>query len=216
MCICKHVRFAVSSSLLGVEIENTSNSNSANLCASGAFRKERSSLDHVGTETGLDQLGFLLINDGTTEGLVELFGVCTTRVCVEQHLSTSDRNDTRNVFFTRSTQQVRCPANFEQVLQHGQVQDGVWTDLFDQDGPLAEPVERPEGKELDKEGLGEQVQRKRIRIKSETAEAAAQIEPDEDVFAIQEEKDHESWRLLRRQQKLKRQREQSHLGKASG
>ena len=85
-----------------------------------------------------------------------------------------------------------------------------------QDGPPAEAVERPEGKELDEEGLGEQVQRKRIRIKSETAESAAQIEPDEDVFTVQKEKDHESWRLFHRQQKLKRQREQSHLGKASG
>ena len=35
--------------------------------------------------------------------------------------------------------------------------------------------------------------KKRVRIKSKTAETAAQIEP-EDVFTIQEEKDHESWR----------------------
>ena len=66
---------------------------------------------------------------------------------------------------------------------------------------------------MNEEGVGEQVPRKRIRIKAKTYETAAQIEPDEDVFTIQEEKDHEAWRQFHQQQKLKRHREHSHFAK---
>ena len=189
----QHERITVPCELNEAEIVNTSNCNWVHLCASGTFRRERSNRDHVGTETRLDQLEFLLINDGTTEGWVELFGVCTTRVCLEQHLS--------------------MLSQFEQVLQNGQVLGGVWTDLLDQDGPPAEAVERPERNELNEEGLGEQVPSERIRINSKATDTAAQIESDEDGFTIQEEKDHESRRHFHRQQELKRQREQSRLAK---
>ena len=37
--------------------------------------------------------------------------------------------------------------------------------------------------------------------------------PEEEVFTIQEEKDHESWTPFHRQQKLQRQHEHSQLGK---
>ena len=37
--------------------------------------------------------------------------------------------------------------------------------------------------------------------------------PEEEVFTIQEEKDHESWTQFHRQQKLQRQHEHSQLGK---
>ena len=66
-------------SLIEAEIENKSNSNWVIFFASGAFRRERSNLDPVETGTGLDQLGFLLINDGKTKAGSFLFGVCTTR-----------------------------------------------------------------------------------------------------------------------------------------
>ena len=65
---CKHECIAVPWSLTEAAIENTSNSNWVNWRASGAFQVERSNLDHVRTESVLDQLEFFLINDGTTEG----------------------------------------------------------------------------------------------------------------------------------------------------
>ena len=73
-------------------------------------------------------------------------------------------------------------------MQNEHVPDGVWIDVLDQDGPLAEKVERPEGNELNEEGPREQVPRKRIRIKSKTTDTAAQTETDEDVFSTQEER----------------------------
>ena len=172
--MCKHVRIAVE-----LEFDRS--------------RKQKHVEFQLG-EPGLDQLGFLLINDGTTEGLVELFGVCTSRVSPEQHLSTSAT--TREMFLHEHPANLLA-SQFEQVLQNGQVPDGVWTDLLDQDRPLAGAVERPEGNESDEEGLGGQGPRERIRIKSKTAETAAQIEADEGVLTISgRETDHESWRLL--------------------
>ena len=112
-------------SLIEAEGENTSNSNRANLCASGEFRVEGHSLDHTGMETGLDQLGFLIIIDGTTESLVH--NPSLYRACPHP---TSD--DTRDVP-SRGTL-----SKFEQVLQSGQVPDGVWTGLLEQEGAPAE------------------------------------------------------------------------------
>ena len=83
------------------------------------------------------------------------------------------------------------------LLQNGEVPDGVCTALLDQHRPLAEAVERPEENELNEDGL-------------------VIFESDEDVFTTQEgheEEDHESLRQFHRQQKLKRQRDQSHLAK---
>ena len=113
-----------------------------------------------------------------TEDLVELFGASTTRVCVEQHLSTSDQRRHEKCYFTRKNSANLLPSKFDQVLQNGQVPDDVWTDKCDQEGPPAE-------------GPGEQVPRKRIRVKSKTAGTAAHMEPSEDVFTAQEEESHE-------------------------
>ena len=94
---------------------------------------------------------------------------------------------TREMFFQEVHSANLYPRKFGHVLQSGEVPDGVWTDLLDQEGPLADAVERPEGNELNEEGLGEQVPRKRIQIKAKTYETAPQTEPNEDLFTIQEE-----------------------------
>ena len=67
-------------------------------------------LDLVGTETGLDHVGVSLMIDGTMEVWVELFDVHTTRVCIEQHLRTSDPRRHEKYFFTELIQQTCCPA----------------------------------------------------------------------------------------------------------
>ena len=85
--------------------------------------------------------------------------------------------------------------------------------LLDHDGPPAEAVERPKGNALGGEGPGEQVPRKRIRFKSKVSGLQHKSNQTRDVFTIQEEKDHESWRPFHQQQKLNRQREQSQLAK---
>ena len=55
------------------------------LGAFGALRQERNSLDHEdGREIGSEQLEILRISDGMMDGLVDLFGVLTTCVCLVQ------------------------------------------------------------------------------------------------------------------------------------
>ena len=90
-----------------------------------------------------------------------------------------------------------------------QIADGVRTNLLDEDGPPVEAADRPERNVLNEEGPAEQLPRARIRIRSKAT--ASEIESHENVFTIQENQDHESWRQLHRQQKLKRQREKWHL-----
>ena len=96
------------------------------------------------------------------------------------------------------------------MLQDGRFPVGAWTDLLDQSAPPVEAMERPEGNELDEEGSGDHVPRKRIRVKAKTVKTEGLDNPYEEVFTIHEEKDHESWRF-HRLQKLKRQRQHSHL-----
>ena len=57
---------------------------------------------------------------------------------------------TREMFLHEVHSANPLPSQLEQVLQNGQVPDGVWTDLLDQDRPPAEAVERLEGNELNK------------------------------------------------------------------
>ena len=97
------------------------------------------------------------------------------------------------------------------MLQDGRVPDGACTDLLDQGRPLAEAVERPKGNDLDEEGPGEQVPRKRIRIKAKTEKTDGVANPDEEVFTIQDERDHNSWRQFHPQQSLEQQHENLHL-----
>ena len=90
--------------------------------------KERNSLDHVGTETGLSQLGFLLINEGTTGRLVELFGECTTRVLYRAAPEHIRPVTTREMFLHVVHSANLLPSQFEQVLQNGQVSGQTcWT-----------------------------------------------------------------------------------------
>ena len=56
---------------------------------------------------------------------------------------------TRGMFLHEVHSANLLPNQCEQVSQNGQVPDGVWTDLLNQDGPLAEAVERPQGDELE-------------------------------------------------------------------
>ena len=90
MFICTHVPTEESRNSNVARIENTLNLNWARLCVFGAFRKERNSLDQVGTKTGSDQLEFLHTSDAMMVCLVELCGVFTTRVCTVQLLNTFD------------------------------------------------------------------------------------------------------------------------------
>ena len=167
-------------------------------------------VDHVGMETGWDQLGFLLNNDGRLGRIVWCVHNTSLYRAAPEHIRPAT---TREMFLHEVHSANPLPSQQEQVLQNGQVPDGVWTDLLDQDRPPAEAVERAEGNELNKDAPGEQVPRKRTRIKAKTYETAAQLEPDEVVFTILEEKNHESWQRLHQQQKLKRQREHSHVAK---
>ena len=90
------------------------------------------------------------------------------------------------------------------------VPDGALTDLLDQSAPPAEAVQTPQGNELDEEGPTDHVPRKQIRVKAKTE---GLDNPDEAVFTIREEKDHESWRQLHRRQELERQHEHLHFAK---
>ena len=97
------------------------------------------------------------------------------------------------------------------MLQGGRVPDGAWTDLLNQRVPLAEAVERPAGNELEEEGPGDQVPRMPIRIKAKAQKTADPVNPDEEVFTIQDERDHNSWRQFHPQQSLEQQHENLHL-----
>ena len=72
--------------------------------------KGKNNQDHVGMETGLDQLGFLPINDGRV-------GLSTKRVCIEQHLSTSDQRRHKKCSCTKYTEQTRCPATLNKCCR---------------------------------------------------------------------------------------------------
>ena len=56
-------------------------------------------------------------------------------------------------------------------------------------------------------------QGKQNRVKANTMKTEGLDNPDEKLFTIHEEKDHESWRQFHRQQKLKRQHEHLHFAK---
>ena len=116
--------------------------------------------------------------------------------------STSDLRRHETCFFTRYIQQTWCPLNVSSFCEMDKFLMAFGQTWLDQDGPPAEAVERPDGNEFNDEGPGEQVPRKRTRIKSKATDTAPQIESDEDVFAIQEEQDHESWRPFHLQHKL--------------
>ena len=155
-----------------------------------------------GTETGSGQLEFLRISDEMTDGLAELCGVFTTRVlyrAAPEHFRPATKRET---FLHDVSAANLLPSEFEQVLQDGRVPDGAWTDLLDQGTPHAEAVETPEGNVLDDEGPGDNVPRKRIRVEAKTVKMEGLDNPDEKVFTIREDKDHESWRQFHRQKKV--------------
>ena len=124
-CACRTVPIDESWGSDEVETENTPNFTSASLCTVGGFRRARTNLDRVGTETGLDQHEFMHTAE-LTDDSVELFGACTTRRCPEQHQSKSDQRQRQTRLHETNTH----------------VPDGAWTDLLEQEGPPSEPVDQ--------------------------------------------------------------------------
>ena len=108
-----------------------------------------------------------------------------------QLLNTLDLRQNETTFFSRLALRFFLRSQFEQVLQNGRVPDAALTDRLDQSAPPAEAVQRPQGNELDEEGPTDHVPRKQIRVEAKTE---GLDNPDEAVFTIREEKDHESWR----------------------
>ena len=172
-----------------------------NLCASGSFQRERNNFDPVGTPTGLDQLQRRL--DGKLGRIV----------CCVHNTSFQRPSTTREMFLPEVHSANVLPSQFEQVLQHGQVPDGVWTDLLDRDNPPAEKMKRPERHALNEEGPGEKNSEKATTIQIEEDPLCSSHRFRRRRVHDSEEKDYESWRQLRRQQRVRRQRKHSHLAK---
>ena len=82
------------------------------------FRQERNSLDHGVMETGLDQFGFLLINDATTEGFVEIVWCVDNTSLYRAAPEHIRRATTRCIFLHEVHSANLLPSQFEQVLQN--------------------------------------------------------------------------------------------------
>ena len=164
-CICEHERIAVSWSLTEAQIENTSNSNWVNFCASGAFPRKGAIWTTL--ERKLDWTSSNYCSS-TTEPRKHGWNcsVCAQHSLYRAASEHSRPATTREMFLHQVYSANLLPSQFEQVLQNRQVPDGVSTDLVDPDRPPAEAVERPEDTELNWEGRCEQDPRKRIQIKS--------------------------------------------------
>ena len=118
------------------------------------------------------------------------------RVFFHTHEEVMDASAEWSIVCTTSDQQ--------QLLQHGHVPDGAWTDVLDQDGTPTEAMEKPERNDLDDEGAEGQTPAKRMRYrqKSNPTDTTAHVEHNESAFSIQDEADHKVWQEFHRRQKL--------------
>ena len=84
------------------------------------------------------------------------------------------------------------------MLQDGRVPDGARADLSDRGTPPAEAMERPEGTSWMRKVLVSKSQNQ-TRSKTKQEEVDDLVNPGDEVFTVQDEEDHESWRQFHRQ-----------------